>query len=128
MATEATWYENINNGNDLLNIVITKSKSKQATISLNKGLRHQAKKRKCSPKEEVELQASAATLVKHYEQPLDDALCALLATSSLHCPPQKDLLDYWSSPEAKMLFCPQEGEMVQQSIREQIKMLSHANK
>ena len=50
MATEATWYENINNGNDLLNIVITKSKSKQATISLNEYLRHQAKKGKCSPK------------------------------------------------------------------------------
>jgi hypothetical protein len=79
----------------------------------------------------LELQAAAEKsekLLKHYKQPSDDTNCVPLASSALHCPPSKELTDYWSPPKAKILFCPQEGEMVQQSIREQIKMLSHANK
>jgi hypothetical protein len=51
------WYENISEAEELLNIVITKSKVSKSTISLSTGLRP-TKKRKQLPKEEVGLQAS----------------------------------------------------------------------
>jgi hypothetical protein len=44
-----------------------------------------------------------------------------------HCPPPDELFDYWSSPEAQILFSPRNGETTQQSIRKQMELFTKAN-
>ncbi len=100
--TETMWYDNISEAEELLNIVITKSKS---TISLNTGLRP-TKKRKQLPKEEVGLHASVTQAPENHNGSSEGAICVPSASHALYCPLPDELFDYWSSNEAKILFSP----------------------
>jgi len=124
--TETMWYDNISEAEDLLNIVITKSKASKSTISLNTGLRP-TKKRKQLPKEEVGLQASATQAPENHNGSSEGAICVPSASHALHCPLPDEMFDYWCSPEAKILFSPRNGEPTQQSIREQVEILTKTN-
>jgi hypothetical protein len=130
LKTESKWFENISDGKDLIEKVITRSTSNATTISLSSGLQ-QTKKRKLTSTEEVGLRSSEAP-ARENESPNCAILEVQLSSFDHHCPPNQSVRhpwsSYWDSPEAIRLFRVREGETTEEAINEQIGILTKANR
>jgi hypothetical protein len=101
---------------DLLNLKLTKAKTKEVTLVLSDGLQPPSKKRKLQ-------QQDVLMGLKSSEAPAQERLPSICATdvpsSSFdhHC-----LLpiSYWYSPEAAILFKPTDDETVLEAINNQL--------
>jgi DNA-binding transcriptional regulator YhcF (GntR family) len=123
LRNETRWYENITEAKELLEKVITRAQSNLTTISLSNGL--QSKKRKLvPPPNESGLKPSEALALENKSlfSTIDNVLTS---SSDCHRPPTK--LDYFDSPEARLLFAMPEDESTRQSINVQIGILQAAN-